>query len=486
MAVAQQPYPSMMIPHQQGPSRANIAVPGHVVRGQMMSRNPPAPQFSFQQVVEQWGMSIHNRYDMLNTRFDDMDAALSTAFQRLQRDQEYALSTLSRQTHLGFGVMQQALRETEAKLEAKIAEAADLVVSYWRRPEGDVLRQMAAYILTTGLDTANTLGSAPPIHFVFHPHPARSEHTEANHLTIISKSMLNLLHVFAPNFIQGINPRLVDDIDRLIYIVGECLTGVDPKLLRLWSGFFACAPNKVPAKNSVWVLPTRNFIRMLREEKLCDDRGFGPINGLGSFILNAGIQDMTLQLPNDFPQNVRRAASQRLIPYSDMTVESQVKLTMMLHVPPSDAMSFLATRRTFGMPASAEYLTDEAVHMGISMIRRDVFGLSDTPALGSPFQVSLGWQLEPSAELPKPFINVLATANNLTPDQILDSLDTFFPDKPKYKKTSRKRKDVTDGLSVSALAAAAKKRDSNGRFLKRLDQETGYFSQLSSSSNNSD
>lgn len=109
------------------------------------------------------------------------------------------------------------------KLQTTVENYDPTVSLAWKNPANVHLRQIVAWILYMGLDTANTQGMTPLIAFSFLPNLGKKEE---NHVTIMPKALFRMLLMHGQNFNIPVNTGIQAKVEKIIIPVFSCLTSL--------------------------------------------------------------------------------------------------------------------------------------------------------------------------------------------------------------------------------------------------------------------
>jgi hypothetical protein len=304
--------------------------------------------------------------------------------------------------------LQQAQIAVNGRLDEmkRSIDAQDPITQAWRTPANIYLRQIMAWILFMGIDTTTTHGMTPLINFSFYP---GRPHTEENHLTVLSKALIRMLFIhknkFTPAVINGIQTK----IEAIITPIFNCITTLTQKETRKLAAMF---PSKLYVTGGVYIFRTQDLIRLMQEELKYQKLDQSVLDTRQSFHLKSRVSNNgTLDITKGVDAATKKTIMgkfRELVGIGPSELYSFARSILKKEQDTDKIYNFVAVRRYWGMPASKEHLQQECLHMGVSMIRRDVFRQT-TPAFNpvEPFHIGLNWELD-TKHVVEPFSTVIS------------------------------------------------------------------------------
>jgi len=276
----------------------------------------------------------------------------------------------------------------------KSIDAQDPVTQAWRSPANIHLRQIISWILHLGLDTACTQGMSPLVGFAFYP---GREETEDNHLTVMPKALVRMLVMhrtkFEPPVINGIQSR----IEAIITPIFKCLTTLTTKQIRELGAMFPVKPYN---SGGVYVFKTKHLIRMMQEEIKYIKQDQSVLKPGGDFSVESTVaSDGSLDITKGINAKQKKSLLGKFRELVGIGAAELFEFAVSLHKKKSCntkfLFDFLARRRYWGIPATKEHLSTIAFHLGVAMVRRDVFNEVTAPFDEAKlFHVGLDWKLD--------------------------------------------------------------------------------------------
>jgi len=316
-----------------------------------------------------------------------------------------------------FDQTDQRLDQVDDRLEEmqRVMASNDSITQAWTDANNVHLRQVIAWILFFGLDTACEFGMTPLFHFAY---LADRPQTEENHVTVISKALLRMLVMHRSKFSPAVINGLQTKVEHLITPVFKCLTNLSQQQMREFAAVFPC---KLYMTGSIYVLRTTHLVRLMKEELKQFQQGHGVLDTTADFRVESTVDaDGRFDIQEGINMKEKKSILSKFRDMIGVGPEQlrtfSEELLFKNEEPDIEALeSFVATRRVWGLPASYEYMELPSTRTGIQMVLRGVFN-RDLPANHQPFHLGKNWTVDTEG-VPQPFLDIISDYNDMEPEE---------------------------------------------------------------------